>query len=618
MSRTAWNVRLHFRQVSSLKLINPMGQEAEIRIRGIDDRGESPGSDVLFSIPPGGVRTLTAKQLEAGGTDFEGALGDGVGKWRLFVHSDVRGILVMSLLESPTGHITNLSTAPETDGVVPLLPAADDPLGRQGFVRVINHSLDDVKVPFDAYDDAGRAYGPVTLAVARGAAVNFNSDDLERGNAAKGLTGHTGVGEGDWRLELKERAPFGDVEVLSYIRTQDGFVTAMHDVAGSPGSNNRYRDLELTTFNPASNFRQVSSLRLMNQSNLEASITISGIDDLGESPGSDVIVSLPPRTAKTITSSQLENGSTEFDGALGDGAGKWRLYLDSNSPIMAMSLLETPTGHLTNLTSSPHIHLGTYQRIKEFEDQQPPLYYTDREPPEMVEIPGGVFQMGCAQRQPGPPQQPPPEYCHSEVYDASPVREVTVPAFALSKHEVTTSQWNACVDDGGCNGDIFHNDGPQDRLRPFTVDWEQAQQYVDWLSRTTGASYRLPTEAEWEYAARAGTTTAYSWGDDIGINQANCANDGCGDSFDGEAPVGSFPPNPWGLHDMHGNVREWVQDCYNYGYEGAPSDGSAWETGDCLDRVSRGGNFDDQPHQITSVYRNQGWAGIRVARSNPP
>ena len=159
----------------------------------------------------------------------------------------------------------------------------------------------------------------------------------------------------------------------------------------------------------------------------------------------------------------------------------------------------------------------------------------------------------------------------------------------------------------------------------INVGWDDAQLYVQWLSEQTGHAYRLPTEAEWEYAARAGTTTAYSWGNDIGRNLANC--DGCGSQWDEDrtAPVGSFPANAFGLHDMHGNVWEWVLDCWNDTYSGAPTDGSAWLSGNCGRRVLRGGSWVSYPRNLRSAYRD--WyppgirnyiIGFRVARTLTP
>ena len=195
-----------------------------------------------------------------------------------------------------------------------------------------------------------------------------------------------------------------------------------------------------------------------------------------------------------------------------------------------------------------------------------------------------------------------------------PVHRVTVPAFKLGKYEVTFAQWDACVADGGCGGyrpyDIKYGRGN----RPvINVSWDDAQLFIDWLNARTGGHYRLPTEAEWEYAARAGTTTRYSWGDDIGRNRANCHGNFCGDSYRNTAPVGSFPANAWGLHDMNGNVWEWVQDCWNGSYAGAPSDGSAWTSGDCSLRVLRGGSWRYSPRDLRSAYRfRQGSRSDRV------
>ena len=159
----------------------------------------------------------------------------------------------------------------------------------------------------------------------------------------------------------------------------------------------------------------------------------------------------------------------------------------------------------------------------------------------------------------------------------------------------------------------------------MNVSWEDAVAYVRWLSGQTGERYRLPSEAEWEYAARAGSVTAYSWGNEIGRNRANCH--GCGSQWDDRqtAPVGSFGPNGWGLHDMHGNVLEWVQDCWNGSYGGAPSDGSAWERGDCSQRVLRGGSRGIDPGYLRSANRarftttvRSHFIGFRVARTITP
>ena len=200
--------------------------------------------------------------------------------------------------------------------------------------------------------------------------------------------------------------------------------------------------------------------------------------------------------------------------------------------------------------------------------------------PEMVTIPAGSFQMGA-------------DYAF---YDyVQPIHTVWIRSFALSKYEITFEEYDAFTD--ATDRERTDDAGWGRGQRPvINISWHDAVAYTQWLSSQTGESYRLPSEAEWEYATRAGTTTMYSWGKDIGRNRANC--DGCGSQWDAEktAPVGSFSANRWGLHDVHGNVAEWVQDCWNWNYKGAPPDGSAWESGDCDERVVRGGSWSSEPY----------------------
>ena len=138
----------------------------------------------------------------------------------------------------------------------------------------------------------------------------------------------------------------------------------------------------------------------------------------------------------------------------------------------------------------------------------------------------------------------------------------------------------------------------------MTVSWADAREYVGWLSRETGERYRLLSESEWEYVSRAGTETRYHWGDEVGRNRANCR--GCGSRWEGKqtSPVGSFSANAFGVHDVHGNVWEWVEDCEHRHYVGAPTDGSAWTSGgDCSRRVLRGGSWDRNPRNLRSADR---------------
>ena len=199
---------------------------------------------------------------------------------------------------------------------VGLFPSAADASGRQGFVRVVNHSSVGGEVRIDAYDDAGTPYRPLTLTIAAGETVHFNSGDLETGNTDKGLDGATGSGEGDWRLELSSVLA---LEVLAYIRTEDGFLTSMHDVVPQTEAGHR-----VVTFNPGRNASQVSSLRLINPGIESVEVRIEGVDDDGASPGSAVELDVPGRQSRTLGAKELESGDG-VSGALGTGEGKWRL-----------------------------------------------------------------------------------------------------------------------------------------------------------------------------------------------------------------------------------------------------------------------------------------------------
>ncbi|MCY4015521.1 MAG: leucine-rich repeat domain-containing protein [Gammaproteobacteria bacterium] len=344
-------------QVSSLRLANPGYESTDVIIRGVDDDGAPSAGAVRVSLAPGEARALTAEQLESG-ENLDGALGSGAGKWRLELATDAP-IQAMSLLESPTGHLTNLSSVPDNatvlaDGTtrhgIPLFPAADDPLGRQGFARVVNQGTAPATVEIVAIDDAGVAQPPATLTVAPGTTVHFNSDDLEGGNADKGLSSGITGGDGHWRLRLTTVA---DIEVLSYIRTEDGFLTAMHDTVPGVEDPAGGHVHEVAIFNPGGNRNQVSRLRVINDGRETAEITVTGIDDLGASSrrATPVRFTVPGGHARTVTAQELESGDG-LDAGLGDGAGKWRLRVHSDEPVGVVNLLASPTGHLTNLSDA--------------------------------------------------------------------------------------------------------------------------------------------------------------------------------------------------------------------------------------------------------------------------
>ena len=247
--------------------------------------------------------------------------------------------------------------------------------------------------------------------------------------------------------------------------------------------------------------------------------------------------------------------------------------------------------------------------------------------PEMVVVPAGSFMMGSEKGD----------------SDEKPVHQVTFEQpFAVGKYEVTFAEWDACVAGGGCNGYRPSDEGWGRGRRPvINVSWKDAQAYVRWLSEETGEAYRLLSEAEWEYVARAGTRTARYWGErEAGqCRYANGAdrtakryNDSwtvaeCDDGHYRTAPVGSYAANGFGLHDVLGNVWEWTGDCWNGSYAGAPSNGGAWERGDCDLRVRRGGSWSSTPWYLRSANRfrdtvgNRSYVyglGVRLARTLTP
>jgi formylglycine-generating enzyme required for sulfatase activity len=225
--------------------------------------------------------------------------------------------------------------------------------------------------------------------------------------------------------------------------------------------------------------------------------------------------------------------------------------------------------------------------------------------PEMIVAPAGSFTMGSLPTDKDRSQSEPP-----------PHRVTISRPFAVSKFALTFADWDACVLGGGCNGYKPNDFGfGRGRQPVIAVTWDDAQQYVRWLAAVTGKPYRLLSETEYEYATRAGTSTAYPWGDDIKVNGTAMANcNACGSKWDGRetAPVGSFAPNAFGLYDMVGNVLEWVEDCAHESFEGAPIDGSAWVTdGDCSRHVARGGCYAFPPSSIRSAYRLRTPSAVR-------
>ena len=241
--------------------------------------------------------------------------------------------------------------------------------------------------------------------------------------------------------------------------------------------------------------------------------------------------------------------------------------------------------------------------------------------PELVVVPAGSFMMGSPASEWG------------RFNNEGPQRRVTIAEpFAVGVYEVTFREWDTCVSEGGCNGYRPDDLGWGRGGRPvINVSWDDARAYVKWLSQRTGKHYRLLSESEWEYVARAGTTGPFHTGSTISSDQANYDSSytyasGRKGRYRGQTvQVGTFAPNAFGLHEVHGNVWEWTQDCWNDRYTGAPTDSRAWETGECERRVLRGGSWGDVPWLLRSADRGKNDSsirdlkiGFRIARTLTP
>jgi formylglycine-generating enzyme required for sulfatase activity/class 3 adenylate cyclase len=210
--------------------------------------------------------------------------------------------------------------------------------------------------------------------------------------------------------------------------------------------------------------------------------------------------------------------------------------------------------------------------------------------PEMVSIPGGTFAMGS-----------------DDDLTEKPIHRVTIKPFAISKFPITVREWNVCVAAKSCT----YMPTGKDDAPVANLSWADAQQFVDWLSKVTQKQFRLPSEAEWEYAARGGTRTKFWWGDQLQADMANCK--GCNQTYDASQPlkVGSFKPNPFGLYDMGGNIDQWVSDCWHKDYQGAPPDGSPWVGNECLSHVMRSGSWKNDPSYVRPSNRDHYDTGVR-------
>ncbi len=219
--------------------------------------------------------------------------------------------------------------------------------------------------------------------------------------------------------------------------------------------------------------------------------------------------------------------------------------------------------------------------------QPPPQLASSVREPETIPLRGGSFAMGS-----------------NEDISERPVHQVTIKPFAIGKFPVSVQEWNACATAKACG---FVSTG-KDEAPITNVSWSDARQYVAWLAETTGKPYRLPTEAEWEYAARAGTQTKYWWGDQFQADAANCKNCAANEQ---PVKVGSLKPNPFGLYDMGGSVDQWVEDCWHKTYQGAPADGSAWVEGQCPSHVLRSGSWKNDGRYVRPSNRDSYDTNVR-------
>ena len=208
----------------------------------------------------------------------------------------------------------------------------------------------------------------------------------------------------------------------------------------------------------------------------------------------------------------------------------------------------------------------------------------------MVSLPGGAFAMGS-----------------NDDPSEKPIHRVNIKPFAISKFPITNREWKECIAAKACDYvPVGSDDAPV-----ANVSWNDAHQFVEWLSKITQKEYRLPSEAEWEYATRGGTQTKYWWGDQLKSDLANCK--GCATAYDSTQPlkVGSFKPNPFGLHDMGGNVDQWVEDCWHKDYQGAPIDGSAWIEKNCASHVIRSGSWKNDMNYVRPASRDHYDTAVR-------
>ena len=332
---------------SVLRLANARGEPAAVSVRGVDDAGRAAGP-VTVDLGAWEARGYAAEELESGSAaGLSGSLGDGAGNWRLFLEAERGSAYALNLLLDGSGTVSSVPGGMSRgSGVVhrvPLFPSAADGSGRRGVVRVVNRSAAAAEVSIEAFDATDRVYEELRLALEAESSAEFDSMDLEQGNAAKGLEGSTGSGEGDWWLELASES---DIEVLSYVDGATGPLSAVRGTAGAETETGMRYEVVLLS-------GEASELRLLNAGGETVEVRVSGTDDAG-SPGGEVELTLAPWTAGTwtagtLTTTALAEGSG-VRGALGAGTGSWRLSLEADGEIDVLSLVRGAGGKLSDVS----------------------------------------------------------------------------------------------------------------------------------------------------------------------------------------------------------------------------------------------------------------------------
>lgn len=343
-------------QQTFIRLVNPNDADVAVQIQGFDDNGtRAPGGEVVLMLSAQQSLQLNATDLELGnaGKGLDGALGDGIGKWQLKVNSSLP-IEAMSLIRTPDGFLTSVTeTVPtETAGVHVLYFAnpGSNP-NQQSFIRVVNRSSASGEVNISAVDDAGMLApgGDIHFTLAANAALNFNAEDYTNGNPAKGLQGAFGTGTGKWQLTVSSAL---NLEVMSLIRTPDGFLTDLSNIAprAAPSIDS---DRLLLSVVSGNNADQQGLIRLVNRGGLAEHVTLSAIDDEGLRAPASASIEVAPFAALQLLASELEQGSRGkgLVGAFGSGQGRWQINATPREQVEVQSLLRVPGGFLTNLSA---------------------------------------------------------------------------------------------------------------------------------------------------------------------------------------------------------------------------------------------------------------------------